>query len=87
MIKEMIILNILCMKYITKIVYHHLINIIYSNEIDIVNNYVKDKNKFYIGQDILASYSKENIENKEYEFIEKLSLSDHLFYNFSVLEK
>ena len=74
-------------KYITKLVFQHIIQEIMISNTITEENYIKDKNDFYIGEIIYATYEKEVIDSEEYEFIKKLNVTDHLYYNHSVKGK
>jgi len=72
-------------KYITNLAFHHIVQEIYNNNIVIKENYIRNKEDFYIGQTIYATYEKEIVDGEEKEFIKQLNITDHNYFNYSVI--
>ena len=74
-------------KFITNLAFHHIVQEIYNNQVVIKENYIKNKEDFYIGQTIYATYEKEIIDGEEKEFIKQLNITEHNYFNYSVIGK
>ena len=74
-------------KYITNLVFQHIVQEIYNNRIIIQENYIDDPEQYTEGEIVYLTYSKRIIDGEEKEYLKKLTISEHKYYNFSIQAK